>query len=79
MIGISGPLIWPKTLMELTLNPFGEVRRAKLDKFTLLTTKLVPWDLSRSFKVLSVAKEKVGCGQQREATEPIQSLLKMQP
>ena len=38
-----------------------------------------PWDLFRSFKVCSDAKERVGCRRQREATAPIQSLVKLQP
>ena len=45
VIGISGSLIWSKTLMELIFNPvvnFGEVRRAQLAKSTLLTSSLVP-------------------------------------
>ena len=63
MFGISRSLIWSKTLM---VN-FGEVRRARLAKSTLLTL-LVPLG---SFKVCSDAKEGVGCGKQREATTPI--------
>ena len=42
--GISGSLIWSKTLMELIFNPcvkFGDVRRAQLAKSTLLTSTLV--------------------------------------
>ena len=45
VIGISGSLIWSKTLMEPILIPvvnFGEVRRAQLAKSTLLTSTLVP-------------------------------------
>ena len=57
----------------------GEVRRAQLAKSTLLTSTLVPWDLFRSFKVCSDAKERVGCRNQWEATAPIQSLVKLQP
>ena len=74
MIGISGSLIWSKSLMELILTPvvnFGEVRRVQLVKYTLLTSTLVPWDLLRSFKVCSDAKERVRCGKQRETTAPI--------
>ena len=54
-IGISGSLIWSKTLMELIFNPvvnFGEVRR----------------DIFRSFTVFSDAVVRVGCGEQRKAT-----------
>ena len=79
MIGISGSLIWSKTLMELIVTPvanFGEVRRALLAKSTLLTSSLVPLG---SFQVCSDAKERVGCGKQREATAPIKSLAKLQP
>ena len=71
--GISGSLIWSKILMERYLTPvvnFGEVQRAQLAKSTLLTSSLVPWDLFRSFKVCSDAKERVGCGKQREAKAP---------
>ena len=35
--------------------------------------------LFRSFKVCSDAKERVGCGKQREATAPIKSVEKLQP
>ena len=55
---------------------FGEVRRAQLAKSTLLTSKLVTLG---SFKVCSYAKERVGFRKQREATAPIQSLVKQQP
>ena len=55
---------------------FGEVRRAQLAKFTLLTPALLPLG---SFKVCSDAKERVGCREQREVTAPIQSLVELQP
>ena len=67
VIGISGSLMWSKTLMELIFNPvvnFGEVRRAQLAKSTLMTSSRCPWDIFRSFKVCSDAKERVGCGKQ---------------
>ena len=57
---------------------FCEVRRAQLDKSTLLTSKLVPLGSFHTFKVCSGAKERVGCGKQREATASIQSLVKLQ-
>ena len=57
MIGISGSLIWSKTLMEIIFNPCA-----------IWCT----WDLFRSFKVCSDAKERVGCGKQREATVKLQ-------
>ena len=71
LIGISGSLIWSKTLMELMFNPYGE--------FRWIPEGLVcwcPWDIFRSFEVCSDAKERVGCGKQREATAPIKSLGK---
>ena len=53
-------------ILTLVVN-FGEVRRVELAKSILLTSR----DLFRSFKVCSDAKERVGCGKQREATAPI--------
>ena len=50
---------------------FGEVRWAQLAKPTLLVSTMVAWDLFRSFKVCPDAKERVGCGKEREATAPI--------
>ena len=41
---------------------FAAVRWAQLAKSTLLTSSLCPWDLFRSFKVCSDAKERMGCG-----------------
>ena len=38
---------------------FGEVRRVKLAKSTLLTSTWCRWDLFRSFKVCSDAKKRV--------------------
>ena len=52
VIGISGSLIWSKSLMELIFTPlvnFGEVRRAQLAKSTLLTSSLVPLGSSQIF------------------------------
>ena len=57
---------------------FGEVRRAHLAKSNLFTSMFVPWDLFRSFKGCSDAKKRVGA-EKREATAPIQSLVKLQP
>ena len=79
MIGISGSLTWSKILLELIFNPcdnFSKVRRAQLAKSTLLTSTLVPWDLFRSFKVCSDAKERVGRGKQREPYAHIQFMVK---
>ena len=71
VIDISGSLIWlKKTLMELMFNPCG--------KFSS-PPRCCPWDLFRSFKVCSDAKERVGCGKQREVTASIKSLVKLQP
>ena len=39
--GLSGSLIWSKTLMELIFNPCDEVQSAQLAKYTLLTSRLV--------------------------------------
>ena len=56
MIGISGSLIWSKTLMELILTSmvnFSEVQRAQLDKFTLLAgAPGIFSDLLRSVQML---------------------------
>ena len=59
MSGISGSLIWSKTLMELIFNlvvNFGEVRMAQLAKSTLLTSTFVPpeifLELLRSLQML---------------------------
>ena len=67
--------------MELIFNPCGEfheVQRAQLAKSTLLTSALVFLGSFRSFKVCVDAKERVGCGKQREATAVIKSLVKLQ-
>ena len=74
MIGISGSLIWSKTLMELIFNPvvnFGEVRRAQLVKSTLLASTMVPLEYFQIFKDCSDAEESVRCEKQRKATAPI--------
>ena len=76
VIAISGFLIWSKILMELIFNLSGEFRLAKS---TLLTSTMMLWHLFRSFKACSDAKERVGCGKQRESTAPIQSLVKLLP
>ena len=71
----SGQKPWWNWYLTPVVN-FGQVRRAQLAKSILLTSTLVPLG---SFKVCSDAKERVGCGKQREATAPIQSLVKLQP
>ena len=70
------PYLWSdqKPWWNWYLTPvvnFGEVRRAQLAKYTLLPPRWRPWDLFRSFKVYSDAKERVGCGKKREATASI--------
>ena len=53
VIGISGSLMWSKTLMELIFNPSGEfrceVQRAQLAKSTLLTSMSVPLGVFQIF------------------------------
>ena len=57
---------------------FGEVRRAQLAKSSLLNSTLLPLGSFQNFKVCSDAKERVGCGNQQEATTSIQSLVNLQ-
>ena len=81
VIGISGSLIWSKTLMELIFNPCGEFRWSAEGPVSQIHSPhlhMCPWDLFRTFKVCSDTKEKVECGKQREATAPIHSLVKLQ-
>ena len=67
----------PHGIVITPVMNFGEIRRAQLAKSTRLTSMLLP---PGSFqKVCSDAKERVGCGKQREATASIQSLIKLQP
>ena len=67
--------------MKLIFNPCGEFRFRGPSQSNPLSSppRWWPWDLFRSFKVCSDAKEIVGCGKQREATAPIQSVVKLQP
>ena len=63
VIGISGSLIWSKTLMELIFNLGGEfrdVRRAQLAKSTLLTSTWCPWDLLGSWRTVQILKGEWG-------------------
>ena len=79
VIGISGSLIWSKTLKELIFNPCGWILvslEGPVSQSTLLTSTLVPLG---SFHIYSDAKERVGCRKQWEATAPIESLVKQQP
>ena len=56
MIGFSGYLIWSKTMMELIFKPCGEFRRSPEGPVSQIST-WCPWDLVKSFKVSSDAKE----------------------
>ena len=72
--GISGSLIWSKTLMELIFNHCGEFRlrpAAQIAKSLSLPPRWCPRDLLKPFKVCSDVKERVGYGKPREATAPI--------
>ena len=80
--GISGSLIWPKTLMELIFNPCGKFWGSPEGPIRQIHSPhlhVCPWDLFRSFNVCSDAKQKVGCEKQQEATASIQSPVKLQP
>ena len=68
---------WDFRISDLVKNPngyltpvvnFGEVQRAQLAKSALITSMMGPLV---SFKISSDAKERVRCGKQWEATEPI--------
>ena len=83
MIGISGSLIWSKTLMEQIFNPSGEYRWSSEGPVSQMHSPHLRggapgifWDFLRSVQMLK--RERVGCGKQREATAPIQSILKLQ-
>ena len=72
----SGQIPWWNWYLTPVVN-FDEARRAHLAKYTLPPPRRCPWDLFRNVKVCGDAKERVGCGKQREPTAPIQSLVKM--
>ena len=55
----SGQKPWWEWYLTPVVN-FGEVRRAQLAKSTLLTSRLMPLDLLRSFKVCSVLRREWG-------------------
>ena len=81
-IGISGSLIWSKTLMEHLFDPCGEFRwspEGPVSQIHSSHRQVGAPGTFRSFKVHSDAKERMWCGKQREATAPIQSLVKLQP
>ena len=67
---------WWNWYLTPVLN-FGEVRRVQLAKSTHLHVGAL--GSFQIFQVCSDAKERVGCGKQREATAPIRSLVEMQP
>ena len=56
VIGISGLLIWLKTLMELIFNPCGEFRRSPEGPFSQIHSPHLhvgaAWDLLRSVRML---------------------------
>ena len=71
VIGISGSLIWSKTLMELIFKSSGEFwwsPEGPVSQIHLPTSSLVPLG---SFKVCSNPKERVGCRKQWEAAAPV--------
>ena len=74
----SGQKPWRNCYLTPVVN-FGEIRRTQLANLHSLPPRCCPCDLFRSFKVCWDAKERVGCGKQRKATVPIQSLIKQQP
>ena len=61
----------------LFIPSIGEINRISFE--CIQNSILGPWDLFRCFKVCSGAKERVGCRKPREATVPLQSLVKLQP
>ena len=79
LIGISRSLIWSKTLMELMFNPCGEFQWNPEGPVSQIHSSHLLVDVPGIFKVFSDAKERVGCGKQREVTAPIKSLVKLQP
>ena len=62
VIGIFGSLIWSKTLMELIFNPGGEFRCSQEGQVSQIHSphlQVGPWDILRTFKFCSDAKEGV--------------------
>ena len=81
VIGISGSLIWSKPWWNWYLTPvvnFGKVRRAQLEKSTLLTSSLVPLGSFQIFEGLSDAKES-GVRKVMGSYRTYSSLVKLQP
>ena len=61
VIGISGSLIWSKTLMELIFKPCGEFRWSpELAKCTLLTSTMGPLGSFRFLRSLRMLKREWG-------------------
>ena len=79
LIGISGSLIWSKTLMELMFNPYGEFRwSTEVSVSQIHSPHLLvgaPGNFSDLLRSVQMLKRE-GCGNQREATAPIKSLVK---
>ena len=57
-IGISGSLTWPKTLMELIFNPYGEFRLSPEGPVSQIHSPHLHVVPLGSFKVFSDAKER---------------------
>ena len=68
-------LIFSKPLWWISVNSGGPIQPNPFS----LPPSWCPWDLFRPFKICSDSKDRFGCGKQREATAPIQSLIKLQP
>ena len=69
------------SLMELLFNPCGEFLWSPEGSASQIYSPhlhVAALGTFRSFKICTDAKERVGCGKQREATVPIQSLVKLQ-
>ena len=58
----SGQKPWWNWYLTPVAN-FGEVRRAKLAKSTLLTSTLCPWNIFRSFSSASDTREREWCAE----------------
>ena len=82
LIGISGSLIWSNSLMELMFNPCGGFRWSPEGPVSQIHFPHLhvgaPGIFSALLRSLQMLK-RVRCGKQREATAPIQSLVKLQP
>ena len=79
VIGISRSVIWSKSLMELIFSPCGEFRWSPEVLVSQIHSPHPTLGPLGSFNVCLDAKERVGCRKHREATAPIQSLVKLQP